>query len=57
MAAAEGEKICNNLEKDAKRPSAGGLGDISCNRGDCYCRGWLQLTEIMEAVLVKECSG
>ena len=25
MAAAEGEKICNNLEKDAKRPSAEGL--------------------------------
>ena len=25
MAAAEGEKICSNLEKDAKRPSAEGL--------------------------------
>ena len=25
MAAEEGEKICNNLEKDAKRPSAEGL--------------------------------
>ena len=25
MAATEGEKICSNLEKDAKRPSAEGL--------------------------------
>eukprot|EP00253_Pinus_taeda_P019644 PITA_19644 len=29
MPTAEGEKICNNLEKDVKRPSTGGLGEAT----------------------------
>ena len=57
MVAAKGEKICSNLEQGVlnwfqrrepegcQKTECGGLGEVSCNRGDCYCRGWLQLTE------------
>ena len=66
MAAAEGEKICSNLEKGVlnwfqrrepegcQKTECGGLGEVSCNRGDYYCKGWLQLTEDHEGNSTEE---
>ena len=66
MAAAEGEKICSNLEQGVlnwsqrrepegcQKTECGGLGEVSCNREDYYCRGWLQLTEDHEGNSTEE---
>ena len=41
-------------QKDAKRPSAEGLVRYCVTEGDCYCRGWLQLTEDHESSSTEE---
>ena len=59
IVATEGEKTCSNLEQGVlnwfQRRELEGcqktkaqrrkLGEVSCSREDCYCRGWLQLIE------------
>ena len=57
MAAAESEKICSNLEKDAKRPSAEGLvryrvteeavtAEVGCSEG----MQWIKLLKTSRSI-------